>query len=66
MKTELYTCVKQTYNIIMGIECWSEHGVLFFIDQKKLVKVGDKVRLERNPQGLYSRMWVNGILCETV
>lgn len=62
MIIETYTCIKQTYNSYMGMECWSKPNEVFYIDKNGWVKVGDEVKCERDDKGFYRRIWVNGVL----
>jgi hypothetical protein len=62
MKIETYTCIKQTDNRSMGVECYSKPNTVFYFDRNGWVKVGDEVKLERDYQGFYRRVWVNGEL----
>ena len=65
MQIETYICISQNYNhFIRGHECYSLDGILFYIDQKGYVKVGDEVKCERRIDGWYDRIWVNGILIQ--
>lgn len=59
MKIETYQCTKTTSNTKMGTECW-DGDVIFYFDRNQLVKVGDEVKFERDENGFYSKIWVNG------
>jgi len=55
---EKYTCTKIVPNSRMGNECY-DGRTIFYFDRKEVIKVGDKVQLERLPNGNYGKIIIN-------
>jgi hypothetical protein len=62
MNIETNICVKIEEFTHMGKGCCNEEDTVFIFDKKNWVKVGDEVKCERNENGFYERIWVNGVL----
>lgn len=60
-----YTVIELRPNSNMGgNECMVKMGNLtgiLYIDKNNWIKVGDVVRIQRNDEGSYEKMWINGI-----
>ena len=57
-----YECVKIEYNKYMGNEIFSDNNTVIYFDNDNLVKVGDKIKIEKDENYLYKRIWVNDVL----
>ena len=65
-----HKCTSKESNSNMGCTiCFDntgEYNTGFFFDYGNQIKVGDEVKLERDKNGFYKRMWINGIETEMI
>lgn len=61
-KIYTYKCIKIESNPYMGNEIYSEPNTIIYFDKNNIIKVGDIIKIEKDENKLYRRIWVNDIL----